>query len=1380
MGTTWTGTIGTVTDVGNGTYTATVTSPTATGSGIFVATLGGQPVKSGTGSQTQSTITYVPGAATKYLVSSSSYSPVAGSNVTITAQLADANNNAVSTAGNVVTWNKTGTGGSFGSPTSTTNASGVATVTFTTNTVAGTVHTVTGTDAGSLTGTTSNITTTVGAATKYLVTSSSSTPVAGSNVTITAQLADANNNAVSTAGNVVTWSKTGTGGSFGSPTSTTNASGVATVTFTTSTVAGTVHTVTGTDAGSLTGTTSNITTTVGAATKYLVTSSSSSPVAGSNVTITAQLADANNNAVSTAGKIVTWSKTGTGGSFGAPTSTTNASGVATVTFTTNTVAGTVHTVTGTDNTSLTGTTSNITTTPGAATKYLVTSSSSTPVAGSNVTITAQLADANNNAVSTAGNVVTWSKTGTGGSFGAPTSTTNASGIATVTFTTSTVAGTVHTVTGTDAGSLTGTTSNITTTVGTATKYLVTSSSSTPIAGSNVTITAQLADANNNAVSTAGKIVTWSKTGTGGSFGSPTSTTNASGVATVTFTTNTVAGTVHTVTGTDNTSLTGTTSNITTTPGAATKYLVTSSSGTPVAGSSVTITAQLADANNNAVSTAGNVVTWSKTGTGGSFGAPTSTTNASGVATVTFTTNSVAGTVHTVTGTDAGSLTGTTSNITTTPGAATKYLVTSSSSTPVAGSNVTITAQLADANNNAVSTAGKVVTWSKTGTGGSFGSPTSTTNASGVATVTFTTHTVSATVHTVTGTDNTSLSGTSSAITTTFGVATKLSIGQQPTNAIAGASVNPAVTVQIQDANGNIVTSDNATSVSFALGNNPGGGTLSGSLSVTANSGTATFSDLSINKAGTGYTLVATSVPALTSATSAGFNITAGAVSVSQSVVSVVPDTIAYRDSAAVVLQARDTYGNNLTSGGSLVAFSLTGGGTSSGTFGTVKDNLDGTYSAQFTGMVAGTATTVSATIGGSAVTSTLPTITVVPRKVVHRVVLPQGWNMISSFVAPNVSLMDTVFAKVRSHMVIAKNGAGQVYWPAFSINQIGSWNKNNGYQVYMQLADTMIINGNEIDPQANPIALPQGWNMVSYLKNNGMRSDSALASLGANLVIAKNNAGQVYWPAFSINQIGSMKPGQGYQMYLSSGSTLTYPANPAGSPPSMLTKKMFAAQSMQEVLAPEHFNPSNKETGSNGVLLVESAGLSNGDEIGVFGKSKELIGSGVVADGKAVVTVWGDNTITKESKEGAEDGEILTLSIWSKSDQKEREAIVEAISDALTGQKGSGQLVFRTDGVWIVQAQAVKQVPTVFSLEQNYPNPFNPTTTISYGIPSDGKVSLEIYNLLGQKVATLVDQEQKAGFYQVVFKADALASGMYVYVIKTGEFSAAKKLMLLK
>jgi hypothetical protein len=89
-------------------------------------------------------------------------------------------------------------------------------------------------------------------------------------------------------------------------------------------------------------------------------------------------------------------------------------------------------------------------------------------------------------------------------------------------------------------------------------------------------------------------------------------------------------------------------------------------------------------------------------------------------------------------------------------------------------------------------------------------------------------------------------------------------------------------------------------------------------------------------------------------------------------------------------------------------------------------------------------------------------------------------------------------------------------------------------------------------------------------------------------------------------------------------------------------------------------------------------------------------------------------------------------------------------------------------------------VPAVFSLEQNYPNPFNPGTTIKYSIPQDGIVSLVIFNILGEKVLTLVNQNMKTGKHEVKFDASNYASGIYFYKLDAGQCTQIKKMILLK
>ena len=101
-------------------------------------------------------------------------------------------------------------------------------------------------------------------------------------------------------------------------------------------------------------------------------------------------------------------------------------------------------------------------------------------------------------------------------------------------------------------------------------------------------------------------------------------------------------------------------------------------------------------------------------------------------------------------------------------------------------------------------------------------------------------------------------------------------------------------------------------------------------------------------------------------------------------------------------------------------------------------------------------------------------------------------------------------------------------------------------------------------------------------------------------------------------------------------------------------------------------------------------------------------------------------------------------------------------------------------GTPTVGVSQTEQIPGTFSLEQNYPNPFNPTTDIVYSVPKQSRVKLEVFNVLGQKVATLVDESKNAGQYSVSFGASNLSSGVYVYRLSSETQTISKKMVLMK
>ena len=89
-------------------------------------------------------------------------------------------------------------------------------------------------------------------------------------------------------------------------------------------------------------------------------------------------------------------------------------------------------------------------------------------------------------------------------------------------------------------------------------------------------------------------------------------------------------------------------------------------------------------------------------------------------------------------------------------------------------------------------------------------------------------------------------------------------------------------------------------------------------------------------------------------------------------------------------------------------------------------------------------------------------------------------------------------------------------------------------------------------------------------------------------------------------------------------------------------------------------------------------------------------------------------------------------------------------------------------------------IPEKYELYQNYPNPFNPATTIKYAVPEAARIRIELYNLLGQQVRVLLDEEKERGYHTIELRANGLASGIYLYRMIANNYIETKKLILLK
>jgi photosystem II stability/assembly factor-like uncharacterized protein len=126
--------------------------------------------------------------------------------------------------------------------------------------------------------------------------------------------------------------------------------------------------------------------------------------------------------------------------------------------------------------------------------------------------------------------------------------------------------------------------------------------------------------------------------------------------------------------------------------------------------------------------------------------------------------------------------------------------------------------------------------------------------------------------------------------------------------------------------------------------------------------------------------------------------------------------------------------------------------------------------------------------------------------------------------------------------------------------------------------------------------------------------------------------------------------------------------------------------------------------------------------------------------------------------------------------------VVELVSDSTyiyAATLGGGVYRYDVNNISSVHSSDL-EAPALFELKQNYPNPFNPSTVINYQLPVSGDVTLKVYDVLGNEIATLVNEEKPAGSYEVEFNASELSSGIYFYKLQAGDFVETKKMILLK
>ena len=419
--------------------------------------------------------------------------------------------------------------------------------------------------------------------------------------------------------------------------------------------------------------------------------------------------------------------------------------------------------------------------------------------------------------------------------------------------------------------------------------------------------------------------------------------------------------------------------------------------------------------------------------------------------------------------------------------------------------------------------------------------------------------------------------------------------------------------------------------------------------------------------------------------------------------------------------------------------------------------------------------------------------------------LNPGWNMVSVNLNPDEEDVEVLTEDLVEEglLEMMKDGSGHFYLPALGFNNIPGWFVEQGYQIKVRGECEFRIRG-DLLPRDTPIELEEGWQLISYYPRFPIEATLALSRIAEYLVIAKDGFGNFYIPAWNFSNMGDMREGRGYYLNVSENCELVYTweqmaalgedglryrsvyDQPGRLPVHDVTGENMSVLVLRESpldpplirgvnnppLRSRGVNNSNSSLRSRGVNnnnppLRSRGGIKGGVEIGIYASNK-LIGSGILQDNICGIAVWGDDPYTPEI-DGAVEGDRLDIRLLTGS------GLHAADYEVL-----SGEAVYRTDGLLIIQLTDSPEMPEEFAITSVYPNPFNAMTYISYTVPARSQVSLQVYDVSGRLAATLFEGKRSAGRYSAVWNGHTASAGIYFMRMESPGFSAVHKVALVK
>ncbi len=374
--------------------------------------------------------------------------------------------------------------------------------------------------------------------------------------------------------------------------------------------------------------------------------------------------------------------------------------------------------------------------------------------------------------------------------------------------------------------------------------------------------------------------------------------------------------------------------------------------------------------------------------------------------------------------------------------------------------------------------------------------------------------------------------------------------------------------------------------------------------------------------------------------------------------------------------------------------------------------------------------------------------------------LAESWNLISAPLIPETDNVIELWQPVvdEDNLDLLKDYLGRFYYPQFGFCGIPRWDYHQGYQAKIVGETSLALTGEFVEEDA-PIQLPGGWSMAAYFPEANVPAPVAFANIEDDLLIAKDGIGRFYLPAFGFSNMGNLGRGFGYQVQTENAVEFVWNV------PNFLN----SAGNEEVRIDPQHFS-AQQPTGKNMSLLIASDGiLEEPVELGVFASGNICIGGCILnGEGPWGTALWGDDMSTGYI-DGAAENEALSFRIWAAG--REDRISVEWIH-------GDGQ--YRTDSFGVISLSSEIEKPKDYVLAEPYPNPFNSYTEIKFALPEAGSVNITVHDLTGREIQTIASGFQTAGWHKVVWKADGVASGIYVIRMQARDKNHFSKVSLIR